>query len=93
MDKYKRSLFLKKEVKRLILKSVKLNKNTFFYRRYLSLFLLAKLPRFSSKTFKRNRCIISARGHGNTTKTGCNRFIIRTKAYNSELPGFRRASW
>jgi ribosomal protein S14 len=93
MDSYKRSLYLKKEIKRSILKSVKLNRNTFYYRRYLAAFLLSKLPRFSSVSYKRNRCLLSARSYGNNKITGCSRFVSRQKIHNAELPGFSRYSW
>ena len=51
VDKYKRRMFLKKELKRVVLKSIKLNKNTTLSRRYLAAYLLSKQPRFSASTF------------------------------------------
>ena len=61
VDKYKRKIFIKKELKRVILKSIKLNKNSLLSRRYLAAYLLSKQPRFSSFNFYNNRCTISGR--------------------------------
>ena len=92
VDRYKRKIFLKKELKRLLLKSIKINKNATLSRRYLAAYLLSRQPRFSASTFSNNRCTISGRVWSVNGKTGYGRFVFRTKAYNSELPGFRRAS-
>jgi len=86
-------MFLKKELKRVILKSIKINKSTSISRRYLAAYLLSKQPRFSASTFSNNRCTVSGRVWSVNGKTGYGRFVFRNKAYNSELPGFRRASW
>lgn len=61
VDKYKRKLFIKKELKRLILKSIKVNKKCSLSRRYLAAYLLSKQPRFSALNFYNNRCTISGR--------------------------------
>ena len=61
MDKYKRRIFIKKELKRAILKSIKINRNTSLSRRYLATYLLAKQPRFSSYNFYNNRCTVTGR--------------------------------
>ena len=48
IEKYKRKSFLKKEIKRLVLKSIKINKTLPLSKRYVSTYYLSKLPRFSS---------------------------------------------
>lgn len=93
MEKYKRSCYIKKELKRILLKSIKLNKNIPLYKRYLANYYLVKLPRFSSIAFKNNRCHLTGRTWGTHSKSGLGRFTFRSQAYSSSLPGFRRASW
>ena len=92
MDKYKRKIFIKKELKRSILKSIKTNKNCSLSRRYLATYLLSKQPRFASRNFYNNRCTITGRVWSVNRRTGYGRFAFRSKIYNAELPGFRRAS-
>ena len=93
MEKYKRKCFIKKELKRIILKSIKINKNLPLSRRYLAAYYLVKLPRFSSLGFKNNRCQLTGRTWGVHSKSGLGRFTFRSQIYSSSLPGFRRASW
>lgn len=61
MEKYKRSCYIKKELKRILLRSIKLNKNIPLSKRYLANYYLVKLPRFSSIGFKNNRCHLTGR--------------------------------
>jgi hypothetical protein len=61
MEKYKRKCFIKKELKRVILKSIKVNKNLPLSRRYLAAYYLVKLPRFASIGFRNNRCQLTGR--------------------------------
>ncbi|HHE33145.1 MAG TPA: 30S ribosomal protein S14 [Chlorobaculum parvum] len=54
---------------------------------------LRKLPRDSSATRVRNRCILTGRGRGNYEKFGLCRNMFRKLALEGKLPGVRKASW
>lgn len=93
IDILKRKSFIKFEIKRKILKSVKRSHVVPIWRRYYSSYLLTKLPRITSKTISSNRCVISGRVWSVNKKTNYNRFIFRTETYSSNIPGCSRASW
>ena len=54
---------------------------------------IRKLPRDSSPTRIRNRCVISGRPRGVYSKFGLSRIALREKANQGELPGVTKASW
>jgi small subunit ribosomal protein S14 len=54
---------------------------------------LAKLPRDSSLSRRRNRCRISGRPHGVYRKFGLCRNKLRKAAMAGEIPGLVKASW
>lgn len=54
---------------------------------------LARLPRDSSPSRRRNRCRISGRPHGVYRKFGLCRNKLRKAAMNGEVPGLVKASW
>ncbi|MBN1928582.1 MAG: 30S ribosomal protein S14 [Chlorobiaceae bacterium] len=54
---------------------------------------LRKLPRDSSATRVRNRCVLTGRGRGNYEKFGLCRNMFRKLALEGKLPGVRKASW
>ena len=93
MDKLKRHFYIKNELKRNLLKSIKKSKNYSYIKRYQSSYYLTTLPRISSRTFMVNRCVVSGRVWSVNKQTGYNRFIFRTESYNSNIPGCKRASW
>jgi hypothetical protein len=61
MDKLKRKLFLKNEIKRQLLKSFIKNKKMPTAYRYLALWYRSKLSRLSSSTQIQNRCVMTGR--------------------------------
>ena len=61
LDNFKRKIFLKFIVKRLILKSIKNTISISNSRRYLAYMQLIRAPKFSSGTLSNSRCIISGR--------------------------------
>ena len=61
MDNYKRKVFLKNEIKKTLLKSIKKNKNITFTKRHLASFYISNLNRFAGKNLNVNRCVISGR--------------------------------
>jgi len=54
---------------------------------------LAKLPRNSSKTRVRNRCLLTGRPRGFLRAFGLSRIAVRELAHRGELPGVKKASW
>lgn len=93
MDKYKRRFVLKNEFKKKILKSFIKSQCIAHEKRYQAAFHLSTLPRMSSITIIRNRCVISGRVWSVNSKTKYSRFILRRESYKSNIPGLKRASW
>ena len=54
---------------------------------------LAKLPRNSSPTRRKNRCIETGRPHGYMRQFGLSRISFREHAVKGEIPGVTKASW
>jgi small subunit ribosomal protein S14 len=54
---------------------------------------LQKLPRNSSPTRVRNRCLVTGRGKGVYRKFGLCRNMFRLLALEGKIPGMRKASW
>ena len=54
---------------------------------------LQKLPRNSSPTRVRSRCLITGRGKGVYRKFGLCRNMFRLLALEGKIPGMRKASW
>lgn len=54
---------------------------------------LAKLPRNSSPTRLKNRCLETGRPHGYMRTFGLSRIAFREHASKGEIPGVTKASW
>jgi len=54
---------------------------------------LHKLPRNSSPTRLKNRCIETGRPHGYMRQFGLSRISFREHASKGEIPGVTKASW
>ena len=54
---------------------------------------LAKLPRNSSPTRRKNRCTETGRPHGYMRQFGLSRISFREHAVKGEIPGVTKASW
>jgi small subunit ribosomal protein S14 len=54
---------------------------------------LAKLPRNSSPTRLKNRCVETGRPHGYMRQFGLSRISFREHASKGEVPGVTKASW
>lgn len=54
---------------------------------------LARLPRNSSPTRRRNRCAITGRSRGYLRRFGLSRITFRELALRGEIPGIRKSSW
>jgi ribosomal protein S14 len=93
LDNYKRQVYIKYKLKRILLKSGKITKKNPIFRKYLYYINLIKLPNVSSVSFSNNRCTSKGRIWGTNKKTSLGRFVLRQEIYASVIPGFRRASW
>ncbi|MCQ9617785.1 30S ribosomal protein S14 [Paenalcaligenes niemegkensis] len=54
---------------------------------------LQQLPRNSSPTRLRNRCVITGRSRGVYKQFGLTRHKVREMAMRGEIPGMTKASW
>ena len=54
---------------------------------------LAKLPRNSSPTRLKNRCVETGRPHAYMRQFGLSRMAFREHASKGEIPGVTKASW
>lgn len=54
---------------------------------------LSKLPRDSSPSRVRNRCVLSGRPRGVYSKFGLGRNKLREATMRGDVPGLRKASW
>ncbi len=54
---------------------------------------LARLPRNSSPTRKKNRCMETGRGQSYMRQFGLSRIAFREHASKGEIPGVTKASW
>jgi len=61
--------------------------------RYEARLALQQLPRNSSPTRQRNRCIVTGRPRGVFSKFGLTRHKLREMAMRGEIPGMTKASW
>jgi small subunit ribosomal protein S14 len=82
-----------KKAKRAELKAAISNKNLPAEERFAAQLKLAALPRTSSATRIRNRCIITGRARGVHRKFGVSRIMLREMAAGGLIPGVRKASW
>ena len=92
IDLYKRKLFIRNEIKKQLLKSIKKNKYATYLQRNRAAFYLSNLPTTANLSVTNNRCFITGRSQSVDRKTRTSRFVFRSKAYRSDLPGFSRAS-
>jgi small subunit ribosomal protein S14 len=54
---------------------------------------LAKLPRDSSPTRSRNRCLLTGRGRAYLRRFKVSRIMLRELALAGKIPGLKKASW
>nr|YP_009310477.1 ribosomal protein S14 [Pyramimonas parkeae]AOT98962.1 ribosomal protein S14 [Pyramimonas parkeae] len=93
IDQYRRKLFSKNEVKRLLYKAIakdmSLNKKI----REKAACKLMSYPKNASITRLRNRCIITGRSRGIYQKFKLSRLNFRRLAVKGLIPGIFKASW
>lgn len=61
--------------------------------RELAMHQLSKLPRDSSPSRVRNRCLMTGRSRGYYRKFGLSRIALRELALKGDLPGVTKSSW
>ena len=54
---------------------------------------LQKLPRDSSVTRLKNRCMFTGRARSYHRKFGVSRLVLREMALKGEIPGLKKSSW
>ncbi|WWO96540.1 MAG: 30S ribosomal protein S14 [Candidatus Dasytiphilus stammeri] len=95
---------LSREIKRIKLADKFLEKRTFlknliadpkssYSERWSAVLKLQTLPRDSSRSRQRNRCLHTGKPHGFIRKFGLSRMKIRETAMRGEIPGLKKASW
>ena len=91
-DNLKRQLYVRSELRHLLLTSFLKNTNTPLAVHHYMLFKKTRLQRFSSRIQHRNRCVVSGRQWNVLHKTQYSRFVFRKESYEGTIPGLRRAS-
>jgi small subunit ribosomal protein S14 len=86
-------LVVKYAEKRATLKEIISNVNSSEEERWDAVLKLQTLPRDSSLSRKRNRCVITGRPHGFLRKFGLSRIKLREATMRGEVPGLKKASW
>lgn len=79
--------------KRKLFKNIRNNKKNTLNVIFDAQIILSKLPRNSSQTRIRNRCILSGRSRGVYSKFQLSRIYIRKFAAECKLPGVIKSSW
>jgi small subunit ribosomal protein S14 len=89
----RRALVEKFSQKRSSLREKLKKKDLDFEERMVFMEQLASLPRNSSKTRVRNRCLLTGRSRGFYRKFRLSRIALRELASSGFLPGVTKASW
>lgn len=92
-DLKKRLLVQKFEMKRAHYKAICHDRSLPNQIRYDFALKLSKLPRNSSKTRLKNRCVFTGRSHSVYRKFGISRLVFRELALKGALTGVHKASW
>ena len=90
----KRKKLVKKHAsKRAALKKTISNASTSYDEKMEAVAKLQKLPRDSSPSRVRNRCVLTGRSRGVYSKFGLGRNKLREATMRGDVPGLRKASW
>ncbi len=92
-DLKRRRLAAKYEDKRKRLKETLYNKELDAEDRFMAALKLAELPRNSSKTRIRNRCLVTGRPRGFYRKLKMSRIALRHLGSDGKIPGLVKSSW
>ena len=90
----KRTKLVKKFAsKRDALKKIISSDNSSYEEKAEAVIKLQKLPRDSSPSRQRNRCVLTGRSRGVYSKFGLGRNKLREATMRGDVPGLRKASW
>ena len=92
-DKKRRKSLLKYEHKRNEYKSIVYDRNLPNAIRYEYAAKLSKLPRNSSPTRIRNRCVVTGRARSVYRLFHMSRIVLRGLASQGRILGFKKSSW
>ncbi len=92
-DQNRRRLAKKFETKRAQLKAVVKDDSKPAEERFDAALKLAELPRNSSKTRIRNRCLVTGRPRGFYRKLKMSRIALRELGSDGKIPGLVKSSW
>lgn len=92
-DQNRRRLAKKFETKRAQLKAVVKDDTKPAEERFEAALKLAELPRNSSKTRIRNRCLVTGRPRGFYRKLKMSRIALRELGSDGKIPGLVKSSW
>jgi small subunit ribosomal protein S14 len=92
-NEHRRALAERYRARRAELKKLIMTKAGEPEERFEATLALAKLPRNSSRTRIRNRCLLSGRPRGYYRKFGLSRIALRDLASEGQIPGCVKASW
>ncbi len=81
------------ESKRERLKAIIKDQDTPAEERFIAALKLAELPRNSSKTRFRNRCLVTGRPRGVYRKLKMSRIALREFGSDGKIPGLVKSSW
>lgn len=92
-DAFKRQQFAEHEVTRRALKHIARNTELPTKARMEAQLQLASMPKYTSYTQIRNRCVASGNGKSVISDFKLNRTEFRNRALAGQLPGVKVASW
>jgi small subunit ribosomal protein S14 len=92
-DKKRRLLYKQFEPKRRLLKSIIYNQDVSDEQRIEAQSALCRLPRNSSKTRIKNRCVITGRSKSVYKYFKISRIQLRNLALNGKIGGYSKVSW
>jgi small subunit ribosomal protein S14 len=92
-DKKRRLLYKQYEPKRRLLKSIVYNESISQEERSNAQNKLCELPRNSSKTRIKNRCVVTGRAKGVYRYFKISRIQLRNLALNGKVMGYSKVSW
>ena len=92
-DQRNRNLFFKYESGRKVLKAISCNQNLSNSMRLKANLSLSYLPKNSSPTRVKKRCILTGRGRFILGQFNMSRMMFRQLAREGFIPGLRKSSW
>ena len=92
-NNHRRRLTAKYAARRARLKAIANDSSLPQEDRFAARLKLAEMPRNSSATRVRNRCLVTGRPRGNYRKLRMSRIALRDLASSGQIPGMVKSSW